>query len=99
MSSEHLFCFGMGYSARAFARRCLERGWRVTGTSRSAEGVARVQEINADGLLFDGREASDELSECLRNATHILVSAGPDSDGDPVLRCCANLLREASSIR
>ena len=99
MSNEHLFCFGMGYSARAFARRCLDRGWRVTGTSRSAEGVARIQEANAHGFLFDGREASNDLAERLSLATHVLVSAGPDSDGDPVLRCCTDLLREASLIQ
>ena len=99
MSNEHLLCFGMGYSARAFARRCLDRGWRVTGTSRSAEGVSRIQETNAHGILFDGREASDDLAERLSLATHVLVSAGPDSDGDPVLRCCTDILCEAFSIQ
>ncbi|MEM8973569.1 MAG: SDR family oxidoreductase [Pseudomonadota bacterium] len=89
---KHLFCFGMGYSARVFAQRCQEQGWKVTGTSRTADGVARIQAAGADGLLFDGYDASPELQQSLQCATHVLVSAGPDDGGDPVLRGCATAI-------
>ena len=96
---NHLFCFGMGYSARVFARRCLEQGWRVTGTSRSAEGVARMSGTGVSGVLFDGREADADLITALSSATHVLVSAGPDEDGDPVLRACSKALADMANVR
>lgn len=95
---QHLFCFGMGYSARVFARRCLDTGWRVTGTSRSSEGVDRIRAGGADGIVFDGREANAELLASLASATHVLVSAGPDEDGDPVLRACAGAMAELRAL-
>ena len=36
-ASRRLFVFGLGYSALAFARRAKARGWRVAGTTRSAD--------------------------------------------------------------
>ena len=86
---KHLFCLGMGYSARVFARRCLEQGWRVTGTSRGAEGLIQVNEVGAAGVSFDGHRVTPDLLEALQSATHLLISAGPDDHGDPVLRVCS----------
>ncbi len=96
---NHLFCFGFGYSAKVFARRCLEQGWRVTGTSRSPEGVALVTGTGAGGVLFDGQSSNEALIAELESATHILVSAGPDENGDPVLRTCSEALAKAANLR
>lgn len=96
---NHLFCFGFGYSAKVFARRCLEQGWRVTGTSRSPEGVARILETGAGGVLFDGQSSNEAVKAELESATHILVSAGPDENGDPVLRTCSKALEKAATLR
>ena len=84
---SHLFCFGFGYSAGAFARRCLAQGWRVSGTSRTNAGVAAMDAAGVEGALFDGQRRSDEVARVLSVASHVLVSAGPDEGGDPVLRC------------
>lgn len=83
---RHLFIFGFGYSARVFAERCMARGWQVSGTSRSAAGVAAIAASGAQGYLFDGAQASASAGSALDQATHVLISAGPDDDGDPVLR-------------
>ncbi len=98
-NTRHLFCFGMGYSARVFARRCREQGWEITGTSRTADGVERIRTSGAEGLLFDGQASSPELLQSLQRATHILVSAGPDDDGDPVLRACASAIADLQAAR
>ena len=37
-----LFCFGLGYTALALARRLIAEGWQVAGTTRTAEGQARL---------------------------------------------------------
>ena len=72
-----LLSFGYGYSAQALAP--LLDGWRMIGTSRTASkpvqnGIERVQ--------FPG----EDMGQHLDAATHLLISAGPDQEGDPVLR-------------
>ncbi len=72
-----LLSFGYGYSAQALAP--LLDGWRMIGTSRTAgkpvqNGIERVQ--------FPG----EDMGQHLDAATHLLISAGPDQEGDPVLR-------------
>ncbi len=77
-----LLSFGHGYSARALARLLIPQGWRVVGTARSPERVAEVAATGAEGVLWPGTEMGLFLDE----ATHLLVSAAPDEEGDPVLR-------------
>ena len=79
-----LFCFGLGYTARALAQCLQAEHWTVAGTSRdgAAAGDATIP--------FDGRQALP--GDALDNVTHILVSIPPDEDGDPVLRCCSGEL-------
>jgi len=35
-----LFCFGLGYSAMALARRLKAEGWRIAGTARGQTALA-----------------------------------------------------------
>ncbi|MDT8327396.1 MAG: SDR family oxidoreductase [Roseovarius sp.] len=76
-----LLSFGHGYSARALAARLVPQGWTIFGTTRSE---ARFAELAGEGitpvLWPDG-----DLSTAFATASHLLVSAGPDADGDPVL--------------
>jgi nucleoside-diphosphate-sugar epimerase len=76
-----LFCFGLGYTARALARSLRAEHWSVAGTSR--DGAAACDPT----IPFDGRQALPR--DALDNVTHILVSIPPDEDGDPVLRYCS----------
>lgn len=76
-----LISFGHGYTAQALARRLLPQGWRIVGTTRSA---ARARDLRATGV--DPVLWPDDIDDLpLDAATHILVSAGPTGDGDPVL--------------
>lgn len=81
-----LFCFGLGYTAEAFARRVRPLGWHVAGTARTPEGLERIRAAGYDGFLFDGSEPAPPVAEAVAAATHVLVSAGPDDAGDPTLR-------------
>jgi hypothetical protein len=49
----HLFCFGLGYSARVLAHRLGDDGWRVTGTSRNP--------LETECLRFDRDHSFDFL--------------------------------------
>jgi nucleoside-diphosphate-sugar epimerase len=76
-----LFCFGLGYTARALARSLQAEHWTVAGTRRDGTGAGYP------AIPFDGRQALP--GDALDNVTHILVSIPPDEDGDPVLRYCS----------
>ena len=74
-----LLSFGHGYSARAMAAR-LPEGWRVIATTRSEERMGELEAPGAEPRLF-GADLSEEIAQ----ATHILTSAAPEPEGDPVL--------------
>ncbi|WP_010141695.1 SDR family oxidoreductase [Oceanicola sp. S124] len=80
--SKLLLSFGHGYSARALTPLLLSGGWQVHGTTRSAEKTAALAATGVTPHLMPG----EDLAPLIDSATHILISAGPDAEGDPVLR-------------
>jgi nucleoside-diphosphate-sugar epimerase len=90
-----LFCFGMGYSARATVARMKPRFARVWGTTRSQDKAAAIEALGAEPIVWAGGKPGAELAGALVQATHVLVSAAPGDDGDPVLNQCADILAEA----
>jgi nucleoside-diphosphate-sugar epimerase len=80
---ERLFCFGLGFSARALARRRRAAGWSVAGTTRSPEKAAELRAEGLQAYIFDRAQPLDESA--LAGTTHLLVSVAPDDLGDPVL--------------
>ncbi len=76
-----LLSLGHGYSARALAARLIPQGWRVIGTTRSAEKQDEIARTGVEPLLWPGTD----LRPLLQEVRHVLVSAGPGPEGDPVL--------------
>ena len=95
---SHLFCFWLGYSAEALARRLAAIGWQVSGTAATPENVDRIGRLGYAGLPFDGTAAAPSVARRLVQATHVLVSVPPDTVGDPVLRRYADDLRSARGL-
>jgi nucleoside-diphosphate-sugar epimerase len=83
---SRLFCFGLGYSAEALARRLTPLGWSIAGTSRTPDATRHIAALGYDGFLFDGEAAAPAVGPALASATHLLLSAGPGEHGDPALR-------------
>lgn len=83
---NRLFCFGLGYSALALARRLAARSWTIHGTATTAGSVARLDAAGFESFLFDGLAPGEGVREALLAATHVLVSVPPDGQGDPALR-------------
>jgi nucleoside-diphosphate-sugar epimerase len=83
VTGRHLFCFGLGYSARTLGRRLAAAGWDVTGTCRSAEAAATPCRGGFATMPFE-RGVTLPV-DALRGVSHILVSVPPDAAGDPVL--------------
>lgn len=75
-----LLSFGHGYSARALTR--LLPGWRVIGTTRSAEKAEALAAEGVEPLVWPG----DDPLPALDAATHVLTSVAPAAEGDPVLK-------------
>ena len=78
-----LFCFGLGFSAQALARRLAAAGWAVAGTTRSAQKAAALTAGGLAAFVFDRAHPLPEAA--LTGTTHLLVSIAPDNAGDPVL--------------
>jgi nucleoside-diphosphate-sugar epimerase len=79
-----LFCFGLGYVARALAHQLRAEGWSVAGTTRDPSG--RLAPDGVEIHRFDGTHPLDDPARTLAGTTHILTSVPPGEDGDPVLR-------------
>ncbi|MEO0390052.1 MAG: SDR family oxidoreductase [Pseudomonadota bacterium] len=79
--TKTLLSLGHGYSARALAQRLIPLGWRIIGTTRSAEKAAQIAATGVEPLVWPGAD----LQNALDDASHLLVSAGPGPDGDPAL--------------
>ncbi|MDG1116230.1 MAG: SDR family oxidoreductase [Flavimaricola sp.] len=76
-----LLSFGHGYSARALTQ-LLPNDWRVIGTTRSQDKAAELLAAGTEPRVWPGAD----MLPALNAATHLLISAAPDADGDPVLR-------------
>ncbi len=97
--APRLFCFGLGFSAIALARRLEPRGFTIVGTSRDPEAKRQelIRELGHDPgwelVAYDAdREQLDETKRALAGTTHLLHSIRPEQPAtegaicDPVLR-------------
>lgn len=66
----HMFIFGLGYSAKRIKRSLESLGWTISATGRDGD------------FAFDDGEA---VRRALATASHVLSSAPPAGDSDPVL--------------
>lgn len=82
--TQTLLSFGHGYSARALADLLRPQGWQIIGTTRSTDKARAISDAGDTPLIWPGGDVTPALDQ----ASHILISAGPDTDGDPVLRTC-----------
>lgn len=87
--TKTLLSFGHGYSAQGVARLLLPQGWRIIGTTRSAEKAQALADQGIEPLIFPG----DDVAEAVAQASHVLISAGPTAEGDPVLNAAGDLIR------
>jgi uncharacterized protein YbjT (DUF2867 family) len=94
-----MLCLGLGYSAGFACERLAAEGWHITGTTRSSERAAALSAKGWSGLVYDGTAPSAELSTAITSASHLLISAGPDGGGDPLLRHHAADVSAAANLK
>jgi dTDP-4-dehydrorhamnose reductase len=79
--TKTLLSFGHGFSAQALSRLLVPQDWRVIGTTRSEDKAVALMNSGVEPRIWPGAA----MAPALNAATHILISAAPDEDGDPVL--------------
>ncbi len=84
-----LLIFGLGFCGSAAAKQACAVGWAVTATSRNPEAGGPP-----DVTMVPFRAASAQIA----SATHILATAPPREDGDPVLSRYAAEIGAATSL-
>ncbi|MFD2204545.1 SDR family oxidoreductase [Kiloniella antarctica] len=89
-NSNHLFCFGLGYSALVLARRLKAQGWTVSGTVRpdTEKDHGKREALQAENFHvydFDRDVPLVNPGEILKDVTHVITSVPPGKEGDVVL--------------
>ncbi len=90
-AARKLVCLGFGYCARVLARAVAGEFPEVVGTARRAD--------RARALLTDGFSVVPfDDPGLLDGATHLLISAPPEAEGDPVLAALGDAIAGLSGI-
>jgi len=89
---KKLFCFGLGYTGMAVARRLGRKGWRICGTTRDLKTWA-AGEHGIECVQFTGTGPMNDFDAHFSSATHLLTTIAPGPDGDPVLNHHGEALR------
>src|SRR5947209_19657626 len=94
-----LFCFGLGYSVSHFIAEFGGRFDRIAGTVTTREKAAAIASAGVGGhrvetFVFDGGEASPQITAALIDAGALLVSV-PPGERDPVLAQFADTIAGA----
>ena len=87
-----LLSIGHGFSARALAARLVPQGWRIVGTTRSPDKADTIADTGVEPVVWPGAD----LGALIAQFPNVLVSAGPDSAGDPVLNAVEDAVTRAA---
>lgn len=88
-----LLCAGFGYSAQALAGALRPLGWRIAGTMRDPARAPAIAALGVEPVLWP------PAPELAAEATHVLVSAAPDQEGDPTLRAIGPALAGSRALK
>lgn len=93
MTQKTLLSLGHGFSARGLEKLLIPAGWRVIGTTRSADKAQEIVASGAEALVWPGR---DDVAKALNQADALLISPAPGKDGDPVLNAMRDQIEAAA---
>lgn len=81
----HLFIFGYGYVAEALAARLKPKGWRISASARRLDKAGALTANGIPAHVF-GPQGLTHFKSVFADVTHVLATAAPDADGDPILK-------------
>lgn len=82
-ASRHCVILGLGYSCHAAARHLQADGWRISGTTRSQDKAAALQQAGISAFLFGDGSDPAPLLDALASADAILLSIAPNPGNAP----------------
>ncbi|RKK01636.1 SDR family NAD(P)-dependent oxidoreductase, partial [Pseudoroseomonas wenyumeiae] len=89
--TARLLILGLGYAGQAIAAEALRAGFHVSGTSRNPEHAVAPEGV----ALLRFTEAGPAIAA----ATHLVATAAPGEEGDPVLAAHAGAIAGARDLR
>lgn len=98
VSEKHIFCFGHGYSCDYLGHELMQRGWRVSGTTRDAEKRKALRARGVSAHLFDLDMPLPDPLYTLRDVTHLLISTPPTDEGDPAFEMHAQDIAQLRNL-
>jgi dTDP-4-dehydrorhamnose reductase len=98
-----LFCFGLGYSAQHTIAEFGGKFDRIVGTVTTREKAATIAGAGIGGhtvetFVFEGTDASPQVTAALTDASAVLVSV-PPGERDPVLAHFAGTIAGAPQLQ
>lgn len=93
-----LFVLGLGYTAKVIARDLAAEGWRVAGTTRTADSRAALKAAGFDAYVHSPDTPLAPEAPAFRDATHVLATAPPDAEGDPFLAAVGAAINGRGSL-
>tara|TARA_B100000686_G_scaffold79072_1_gene85274 strand:- start:1674 stop:2606 length:933 start_codon:yes stop_codon:yes gene_type:complete len=81
---SQLFCFGLGFSGRAFGQSLVKDGWKVSGTTRDPQNLIVLEDEGFKAYFFPGEECL--IEEEISSVTHLIITIPPQYSGDIVYR-------------
>ena len=93
---KFLFCFGMGFTAKALVQKLPNSEWDFSGTFRPA--LKNNSLLGLKLLPFDGTQATPDIEVALSKTTHLLVAIPPQPSGDVVLQNYGSKIKECKNL-
>jgi nucleoside-diphosphate-sugar epimerase len=98
MSQNHIFIFGLGYTATVLAKELLAQGWRVSGSCRTSAKCDALKPLGITPYIFDEDLLLEGVWD-LSTVTHVLHSIPASAEGDIVLRYHFDDLRKMPDLK
>ncbi len=95
----HILIFGFGYVAEAIARRLKPQGWRISASARRLDKAGALTERGIPAHVFHEKHGFTDFARALDGVTHVVVTAPPGEDGDPVLKAHAADFERLSGLQ
>jgi len=94
---KFLFCFGLGFTAKALINRLPNSEWDFSGTFRPVG--KNDSQLGSNHLPFDGGNATPDINIALSKATHLLITIPPQPSGDVVLQNFDSKIRQCRNLQ
>ena len=97
--ARNVFCFGLGFSSLALARRLIPKNWKVSGTIRGYKNNEAINKLKLQVFNYDGTHATPEICDALDRTTHLLISIPPQSTGDVIIEQFGQKIKKCKNLQ